>query len=342
MEWHDSQLETLEQCPICQSKDSTILYKAQPDTTFFSPGLWNLWQCHNCRAIYLNPRPKRRFLGRIYETYYTHTPTSDGQHSFLKQKLKELYISLRNDYLNHFYGYHFYPTHFLGHIVFPLFPWAERNSELKIRNVHYQSGAKLLDIGCGDGAYIQMLSRQGWQVVGLEPDEKAAKLAQQKGMEVHIGTLESVQFEDNSFDVITLNHVIEHLYDPVDSLKRVWHLLKPGGYVWLATPNTDSLGYQKYKKFWRGLEIPRHLVLFSSIHLTSILQELGFDATLMKKQSLMGIQIFRESSAIKNQKNISDSPPLPLLFFIEAIVADIISILNPQKSEFINVIGKKK
>lgn len=81
---------------------------------------------------------------------------------------------------------------------------------------------------------------------------------------------------ESRFDVITLNHVIEHVSDPIELLRSCYRLLKLGGQLWLQTPNIDSLGSRRYGRHWRGLEPPRHLVLFDPVSLRSALHQAGF------------------------------------------------------------------
>jgi 2-polyprenyl-3-methyl-5-hydroxy-6-metoxy-1,4-benzoquinol methylase len=76
---------------------------------------------------------------------------------------------------------------------------------------------------------------------------------------------------------VTLSHVIEHVHDPVETLRHCCRVLEPGGYLWIETPNVDSAGYATFGRFWRGLEAPRHLVIFNADSLARLLRQVGFD-----------------------------------------------------------------
>jgi SAM-dependent methyltransferase len=122
----------------------------------------------------------------------------------------------------------------------------------------------MLDIGCGSGVTLRLLRGAGWEAIGQELDSAAADQARRySGCKVHVGAVEDLVAEAESFDAITMSHVIEHVTDPVGLLRACRRLLKPGGRVVAVTPNIDSLGHHVYAMDWRGLEPPRHLQLFS-------------------------------------------------------------------------------
>jgi predicted SAM-dependent methyltransferase len=120
-------------------------------------------------------------------------------------------------------------------------------------------------------------------VSGLEPDPKAAEVARQRGVEVTVGTVDMLTSDANCFDVITLSHVIEHVHEPKQLLQAVHRLLKPGGMVYIDTPNIQSNGAALFKENWRGLETPRHLVLFNTTNLTGLLSAIGFADTKFER-----------------------------------------------------------
>jgi 2-polyprenyl-3-methyl-5-hydroxy-6-metoxy-1,4-benzoquinol methylase len=136
-------------------------------------------------------------------------------------------------------------------------------------------GARLLDVGFGAGAFLRWASAAGWQAVGIDPDPIAVAAARETGLRVYQGSIEQTPPEA-PFDVITANHVVEHVHDPRRMLERVHDLLKPGGLVWIETPNLSSVGHQIFGAAWLGLDPPRHLVLFTRSRLHDLLTALGF------------------------------------------------------------------
>jgi len=133
-----------------------------------------------------------------------------------------------------------------------------------------------LDVGCGDGSFLRVATRCGWCAIGLDPDVNAVASCRSNALAVLHGGIELFDAMENRFDVITLNHVIEHVPDPVELLRSCYRLLKPGGQLWLQTPNIDSLGIRRYGRHWRGLEPPRHLVLFNPASLRLALHHARF------------------------------------------------------------------
>jgi SAM-dependent methyltransferase len=137
--------------------------------------------------------------------------------------------------------------------------------------------ARLLDVGCGNGAFLSKMRALGWRVHGLEPDPAAAKAARASGIDVVAGTLADTAWPEGSFDAVTMSSVIEHLHDPGDSLSICRRLLAPGGSLHIMTPNADALGAARFGPHWRGLETPRHLVLFNPRALSLLLERCRFD-----------------------------------------------------------------
>src|SRR5207245_1005319 len=128
----------------------------------------------------------------------------------------------------------------------------------EIRHLPSVNGGRLLDVGCGSGDYLVRMRALGWDVAGLEPDHAAASQARRRDLAVEVGTAETADFPAESFDAITLSHVIEHLHDPHVALERCARWLKPHGVLWLATPDLDSAGQRRYGRDWLALDPPRH------------------------------------------------------------------------------------
>ena len=136
---------------------------------------------------------------------------------------------------------------------------------------------RLLDVGCGNGSFLGVARQAGWECYGVEPDPEAVTVATAQGITVLASSVDELRgMRDENFEFITLNHVIEHVHDPTQTLRDCLAMLKPRGFIWLETPNIESIGYQIYGRCWRGLEPPRHLVLFNRKSLTQCLANAGF------------------------------------------------------------------
>jgi SAM-dependent methyltransferase len=123
---------------------------------------------------------------------------------------------------------------------------------------------------------LQSLKELGWQVEGVDFDPAAVQRARTKGLNVHLGTLEDQRFADNTFDAITMSHVIEHVHRPIALFQECHRLLRPGGRLVVVTPNASSWGHRRYGAGWRGLEPPRHLHIFTLSSLAAICARAGF------------------------------------------------------------------
>jgi 2-polyprenyl-3-methyl-5-hydroxy-6-metoxy-1,4-benzoquinol methylase len=147
-------------------------------------------------------------------------------------------------------------------------------------------GARLLDVGCATGAYLEFMRDLGWDVHGVEMDEGAVVTARSLGLSVRQATMTDLRADvDGTFDHIAVGHVIEHTHDPLAALRTTWSVLRPGGRIWVGTPNLASVGSRLFRSRWRALEPPRHLVLFNPRSLTLALRRAGFvDVKLVRSR----------------------------------------------------------
>lgn len=134
-----------------------------------------------------------------------------------------------------------------------------------LKKLGIQKGSRLLDIGCGAGEKLAILKRRmGLSVMGIEPNPVAAHKARSLfGLSVKQGTFSPDDFPENSFDVVRINHVIEHVPDPVAFINGIYRVLKPGGVLIGETENINCPSFKVFKRYWALLHLPYHLVLFS-------------------------------------------------------------------------------
>jgi 2-polyprenyl-3-methyl-5-hydroxy-6-metoxy-1,4-benzoquinol methylase len=152
----------------------------------------------------------------------------------------------------------------------------------RVRTPPLEKVGNVLDIGCSGGDYLAYLRTLGWEVHGIELDEEAARYARERfGIHVHVGAAEHAlnDFPDEGFDVVTMWHVLEHLFDPSSVLAEVHRVLRPDGILMLEMPNFDSLWASMLGEYWFPLEIPRHLYHFTPLTLRAILTKTGFRLT---------------------------------------------------------------
>ena len=135
----------------------------------------------------------------------------------------------------------------------------------------------MLEIGCATGDYIAKIRQLGWQTYGVELSEQAAQLAISRfGLDVFAGDLFQAGFPSGKFDVVALWMVLEHLYNPVATLREIRRVLRDDGVVLLNTVLIDHIGYTVFRDYWYDCDQPRHLYLFSKETLRAILEKAGF------------------------------------------------------------------
>ena len=242
-------------CILC-GKPGILLFKNLEDQLYGAPGKWNLVKCESpdCGLIWLNPAPKADQISKAYRQYYTH---DEGSETFFRKLFKNLYFKISQ-----------IPEYCVG--------LAQARKRMKALYLDQQFPGNLLDIGCGDGLYMHHMQKLGWKTEGIDFDEKALNRARSfYGLNVRQIDLFDASYPDGTFTAVTLRHVIEHLPDPLATLSECLRILSPGGTLVVVTPNSESLGYGLTFEDWRGLEIPRHLHIFSWTTLKLCAKRLG-------------------------------------------------------------------
>ena len=264
-------------CALC-GREGEFLYLKQIDRMFGAPGEWNLKRCTNeqCLLVWLDPMPVEEDIGKAYARYYTHAPSGRAR---CRGVLNQIFLLMKREYLAEKYEYElstgWLRIPWVGRLL-RLFPSRHAEADGEVRFLDAVPQGRLLDIGCGSGDWLLSMRELGWDETGVDPDDNAARVGRERGLNVNCGALEQQNFPNDSFDAVTLNHVIEHVPDPIGTLMECIRILKPGGKLVVFTPNWLSLGHQIYGEFWRGLEPPRHLHIFSFESLHGALGLAGF------------------------------------------------------------------
>jgi SAM-dependent methyltransferase len=228
----------------CCGADETSPVLTGRDLLHGLPGEFALVQCTRCGLIYMNPQLTSEELKAYYpEDYEAHVGTT-------KQRLGRL---RRLDY--------------------------EYGIEKRYRAImRYTDTGRMLDVGCGTGAFLQGMKERGWKVEGIEPSVRAATHAREElGLEIQNTALEAAPLEPASLDLVTMWNVLEHLSDPRRSLHRIKEALRPGGLLVFAVPNLKSYDLMLFKGYWAGYDLPRHLFVFPPDTLEVMVRSAGFD-----------------------------------------------------------------
>jgi 2-polyprenyl-3-methyl-5-hydroxy-6-metoxy-1,4-benzoquinol methylase len=226
-------------CSLCNSRSRTLLLSG-PDRWHGVPGTFTLYRCAACGLIYQTPRPTAESFAAIYPAdYIPHSADS------------------RAEYIPH----------------------PDTVRACKFINRWQPAGHTLLDIGCGSGGLLRAMRTLAphWHLMGLEPDAEAAATARSYGLNVQPHRLEDARLTRDTWDAITLWNVLEHLPDPLSTLRHVRTLLAPGGVAYLAVPMADSLDARIFGDSWIGWDLPRHFVLFERPTLRAMLAQAGLE-----------------------------------------------------------------
>lgn len=263
-------------CYVCGSRGER-LYSGLSDKLFGAPGTWSVKKCanSNCVTLWLDPMPLEEDIGLAYVTYHTHV-SSDGvgnaRPAGLFGYVAAGYIARRWPSLGVSSPW---GQMVLGAVIY-VFPHRRAEIDAQFLCLPEGEGKRLLDVGCGSGKTLDLMSRRGWQCEGIDFDPAAVDRARSQDLPVVQGTLHSQKYAANSFDAVVLSHVIEHVHQPLELLIECYRILKPGGRLIVLTPNCRSMGHRIYGLNWRGLEAPRHLHLFSRNSLRSLAEKAGF------------------------------------------------------------------
>jgi len=229
-------------CSLCGNSSEKVLF----NTTIKNNKEYKIFKCLSCNVWITHPIPSKDELSALYSTGNYRAKTGKRFNPVLEKIIHFLTIRKRN------------------------------------RIKGYVNGGRILDIGCGRGLFLNLMKKEGWLVTGQEYDDKSASNAiANYGIDVYTGSLES-KFESASFDVVNINHVLEHLENPGDTLTECNRILKKGGLLVVAVPNIDSFQAIFGKKNWFQLDIPYHLYHFSSKSLIGLIENRLFQVDLIR------------------------------------------------------------
>jgi 2-polyprenyl-3-methyl-5-hydroxy-6-metoxy-1,4-benzoquinol methylase len=233
------------------------------------------------------PQPSLDNLGKYYESedYISHT---DNQRSLFEK----LY-------------------HFIKNIAL--------KNKLNLINSHQPNKGRILDIGAGTGDFLSVAKKDGWQTIGVEPSTKAKSIAINKGVSfVELTT----ELENNSFDVISMWHVLEHVPHLDKQINELKRLLKPTGTLIIAVPNFKSFDAKYYGKFWAAFDVPIHFWHFSK---TAI--KLLFEKEKMKLEKVLPMKFDSFYVSLLSEKYKSGK-----MNFIKAFYVGLLSNWKARKS----------
>ena len=136
----------------------------------------------------------------------------------------------------------------------------------------YKKTGRILDVGCGDGSFLSLMRKSGWDVAGVETSESGIKRCEREKINIS----GDIDFPEEYFDFITLWHSLEHIENPLETLKKLHGVLSKQGILLISVPNIECMEYVLFKRFWFHLDLPRHLYHFSPETLKKLIKKAGF------------------------------------------------------------------
>ena len=257
-------------CPWCNSENNHQFLKLKD--YFLTQEDFEILECNECKLLFTSPCPEPDKIGNYYksEDYLSHNEEKKGLFAKIYNKVKK--INIKNKF------------------------------NITV-NGQQSTVNSLLDIGCGVGDFLLYAKEKGCNVTGIEPSEDARKIAEKK-LDCKILSPEELQnIPDNSFDIITMWHVLEHVADLKTEIHHLQRILKKDGRLVLALPNYKSYDAEYYKDKWAAYDVPRHLSHFSQTSIKNIFKETKLQLTDIKPLKWDSFYISMLSEQYLNSKN---------------------------------------
>lgn len=248
-------------CPACGDNRWKLLGRAGDRLFHTTQKLFELRECLDCELVYLHPCPDERELAQYYPAGYWWQTTNAAPRRSFWRGLMETYRAAM-----------------------------VRGQVRRVRRLLADKaggGGRFLDLGCGDGLFLNACRDLPAARVGLDPSLHALRSARaQVGVEVAQGTSNALPFRSETFRVISLFHVLEHLPDPRMCLAELHRVLEPGGWLVVQVPNAASLQRRLLGLHWEGFDVPRHLANYNPRNVRRLIEGCGFAVEAMDHFSL--------------------------------------------------------
>ncbi|MGI8640393.1 MAG: class I SAM-dependent methyltransferase [Pyrinomonadaceae bacterium] len=167
---------------------------------------------------------------------------------------------------------------------------------------NFRQTGKLLDIGFGEGGLLTVAEKNDWKCYGTELSPQALKYGDEKGWIVAKDVLSDERFEKNSFDIVTMIELIEHVPNPDDFLQTALSLLRPGGLLYLTTPNIKSINWRWLGIDWSVISPPEHIAIWSPAGMKKALGRNNFTAKEIRTDGFNSVEILARLRAKKGEK----------------------------------------
>ncbi len=261
-------------CVLCGSSSNRIVLEAS-DLLYGCAGRFTLVRCQQCGHYYLDPRPTPQSIADFYPSQYG--PHQDHQQPATKTVDEDVAGSPPKT--------PWYLSSLVRSIpgLRRLYYWMSKTDAEIIPEVA-TTPPRALELGCGNGRFMELLNEQGWETEGIEPAETPARRCIDRGLNVRLGEFEAMALDDGVYDVVFAWMVIEHLHDPALAICKIREVLKPEGLLLFSVPNFGSWEARIFGRYWYSLQLPTHLNHFSPKTLRRLLQQNGFEIVRLYHQ----------------------------------------------------------
>lgn len=279
-------------CPNCGDTNISKVLAAKDHTV--SKEEFEIWECKNCTLRFTQNIPDQENIGRYYqsENYISHSDTSKGLINNLYHKVRKRTLVQKKKLI-------------------------EKATKKKTGNI--------LDVGAGTGAFLNTMKNANWNCTGIEPD----KNAREKALELyHINLKEAEKLYSlppETFDAITLWHVLEHVHELHKYVEQLKNLLSKDGKLFIAVPNYTSGDEKIYDEFWAAYDVPRHLYHFSPKAMQDLLNRHGLKVEALKPMWYDSVYV----SMLSEKYKTGDSHPIRAL--INGTISNLETVSDKTK-----------
>jgi len=290
-------------CPNCGDTQIFKVLSVKDHTV--SDEEFEIWECTNCTIRFTQNVPDQENIGKYYqsENYISHSDTSKGF-------INNLYHKVRKRTL------------------------LEKKKLIK-KATGKQTG-NILDVGAGTGAFLNTMKNAGWRCTGIEPDQTA----REKALElygIHLQESEHIySLPSESFDAITLWHVLEHVHELHNYVEKLKDSLSSNGKLFIAVPNYTSGDEKIYDEFWAAYDVPRHLYHFSPKAMETLLNTHGLKVEKIKPMWYDSVYV----SMLSEKYKTGDSHPVRA--FINGMISNVEAVADKTKCSSLIYIASRK
>jgi SAM-dependent methyltransferase len=256
-------------CPLCSSEKIALHFSCNDH--FISKKDFPIFKCSACGFLFTQDYPEETEIAQFYESdnYISHSDISEGFSNKLYRVARGIML---------------------------------RKKKNLIGKITRLKKGTILDIGSGTGYFAATMKRAGWMARGIEINEKARNFSI-ANFELEVDPPDRIMsYESNSFDCVTLWHVLEHFHDPFKNISEIYRLLKPGAICVVALPNCNSYDANHYKRFWAAWDVPRHLWHFQPSTFRIFSEKSGF---ILENLIILPLDVFYISLLSERYKGSS-------------------------------------